>query len=225
VAEKIRSDLPPTVETDDLMSAGIFGLVSAMERFDPSQGVKFSTFCTTRLRGAMLDELRALDVVPRTVRGRAKLIEKRYEKLVRKLNRAPTDEELAEASGMGVKELMTTQQQSAGSGPLSLTSFRKTDGSTSDWALEILQDKKAPEPSTALHREEVRDLVNKVIRSLPRVERLIVLLYYYEQFTMRQVGDVLSLSESRVSQIHSDVIRRLRQRLKAYKEDFFGQTA
>jgi len=222
VAERFRTELPPSVETDDLVSAGVFGLMDAIDRFDPSLGVKFTTFCTTRLRGAMIDELRALDGVPRAVRLRARSIEESYRTLQERLGRAPTDDELADATGMAVPEMMTIQVQAAGSGPVSLAQTNAQGDELADWALGVLQDKKVPEPSDVLHREEVRKLIRSVVHSLPRLERLVLILYYYEQLTMKQVGEVMSLSESRVCQIHSDVIRRLQLRLKAYKADFFG---
>jgi len=225
MAEKLRNELPPAVETDDLVTAGVFGLMDAMKRYDPSQGVKFITFCATRLRGAMIDELRALDMVPRAIRIRARAIEEKYRELESSLQRAPRDEELAEATGLSVHELVVTLEQAAGNAPVSLSQPSATDGDLADWALSVMQDKRAPQPADVVHREEVRKLVQAVVNSLPRLERLVVVLYYYEQLTMKQVGEVLSLSESRVCQIHSDVMHRLQQRLRAHKADFFGPSS
>lgn len=223
-AQKFRRSLPPAVETDDLVSAGLFGLMDAIERFDPSIGVKFSIYCAMRLRGAVIDELRALGNVPRAVLIRARTLEATYQALERKLSRAPTDEELARAAGMTLSEMITLQTQAAGTGSLSLAQVNAQGDELADWALNVLTERKVPQPEEVLHREEVRALVRSLIQSLPRMERLVLVLYYYEQLTMKQIGQILSLSESRVCQIHSDVLRRLQLRLHARKSEFFGSS-
>ncbi|HLW64046.1 MAG TPA: FliA/WhiG family RNA polymerase sigma factor [Gemmataceae bacterium] len=217
-AERIWSRLPDGVELDDLISAGIFGLMDAIEAFDLSRGVKFETYCVPRIRGAMLDELRTMDWVPRLVRSKASKLEEARKSLEAELGRPPRPEELAQKLNVSIEEL---DQLVGEATAVSLVSLNKkwyeTDSYKDVREIDILEDKKAEDPT---HRLQNRDLMRLVTRGLNRNERLIIILYYYEDMTMKEIGATLDLSESRVSQMHSSIVQRLQTQLAKRRPEF-----
>ena len=217
-AERIWSRLPDGVELDDLISAGIFGLMDAIEAFDTARGVKFETYCVPRIRGAMLDELRTMDWVPRLVRSEASKLEEARKSLEASLGRPPRPDELAERLGVAIEEL---QHMVGEATAVSLVSLNKkwyeTDSYKDVREIDILEDKKAEDPT---HRLQNGDLMRLVTRGLNRNERLIIILYYYEDMTMKEIGSTLDLSESRVSQMHSSIVTRLQLQLAKRRPEF-----
>jgi RNA polymerase sigma factor for flagellar operon FliA len=216
--ERIWSRLPDGVELDDLISAGIFGLMDAIEAFDPSRGVKFETYCVPRIRGAMLDELRTMDWVPRLVRSKASKLEEARKTLEASLGRPPRPDELAERLGISLQELELMVGEATAVSLVSLNKkWYETDSYKDVREIDILEDKKAEDPT---HRLQNHDLMRLVTRGLNRNERLIIILYYYEDMTMKEIGATLDLSESRVSQMHSSIVARLQQQLAKRRPEF-----
>src|SRR5437764_5007272 len=217
-AERIWARLPEGVELDDLISAGVFGLMDAIDAFDLERGVKFETYCVPRIRGAMLDELRTMDWVPRLVRSKASKLEEARKALEAEHGRPPTDEELALKMGISAKEY---EKMILDANAVSLISLNKkwyeTDSYKDVREIDILEDKKAEDPT---HRIQNRDLMRLVTRGLNRNERLIIILYYYEDMTMKEIGATLDLSESRVSQMHSSIVARLQAQLAKRRPEF-----
>jgi RNA polymerase sigma factor for flagellar operon FliA len=211
-ADRICEKLPHSVDVQDLVSAGIFGLADAVDRFDLSRGVKFETYCTSRIRGAILDELRKMDWVPRLVRARLHQIERAYLKLERELRRAPTDAELARELGVSLQQLdhLLKEVNAASVVAFNRRALEK-DFAPTQPALETVEDKRARDPFWTAQKHE---LVEFITKGLSRKERLILLLYYYEELTFKEIGASLGLSESRVSQLHTKLILRLRMQLK-----------
>src|SRR5438105_1025307 len=216
--ERIWSRLPDGVELDDLISAGVFGLMDAINAFDLTRGVKFETYCVPRIRGAMLDELRTMDWVPRLVRSKASKMEQSRKALEAELGRPPKAEELAEKLGIPLDQL---DQYVGDATAVNLVSLNKkwyeTDSYKDVREIDILEDKKAEDPTGRLQN---RDLMKLVTRGLNRNERLIVILYYYEEMTMKEIGATLNLSESRVSQMHSSIVARLQAQLAKRRPEF-----
>ncbi len=220
IAERLLAKLPQNIELDDLTSAGIFGLMDAVKGYDLSRGVKFETYCTTRIRGAILDELRSLDWVPRIVRNKANRIENTWKTLEMELGRSPTDMEMARHLEMTPEEYQDMIREASAITIVSLTDKTKDDqGSKSLRKIDVLEDKKGIDPEYELKRKEITDFIT---RGLSRKERLILLLYYYEDLTMREIGATLSLSESRVCQLHSRIIFRLKNQLKKYQSELLS---
>jgi len=220
IAERLLAKLPQNIELDDLTSAGIFGLMDAIEGFDLSRGVKFETYCTTRIRGAILDELRSLDWVPRIVRNKANRVESTWKSLEMELGRGPTDMEMAERLEMSLPEYEELLREASAITIVSLTDKAKEDqGSKSLRKIDLLENKKQKDPEEELRRKEITEFITK---GLSRKERLIMLLYYYEDLTMREIGATLNLSESRVCQLHSRIIFRLKNQLKKYQAELLS---
>ena len=217
VAGRLGAGLPSHVEDADLISYGLVGLIGAIERFEPERGIKFETFAMTRIRGAIIDELRSLDWVPRSVRSRARDIEEANSKLEHEFGRAPTDEELAERLGMTEDELQEALLQISNSSILALEELWMTPDASGDKVslLDTIEDESAPDPQAALDTSEVKDRLQEAIQDLPERETLVVALYYFENLTLREIGEVLGVTESRVSQLHSKAVLRLRSRLKS----------
>jgi RNA polymerase sigma factor for flagellar operon FliA len=217
-AERIWSRLPEGVDLDDLISAGVFGLMDAIDAFDLERGVKFETYCVPRIRGAMLDELRTMDWVPRLVRSKASRLEESRKALEAELGRPPRPDEMAHKLGVSLEEF---EKMSGDATAVSLVSLNKkwyeTDSYKDVREIDILEDKKAEDPT---HRLQNRDLMRLVTRGLNRNERLIIILYYYEDMTMKEIGATLDLSESRVSQMHSSIVARLQQQLSQRRPEF-----
>ncbi len=216
--ERIWSRLPDGVELDDLISAGVFGLMDAIDAFDLTRGVKFETYCVPRIRGAMLDELRTMDWVPRLVRSKASKMSAATKELEAALGRPPTPEELAIKLGVPMEQIDAHLAEATAANLVSLNKkWYETDSYKDVREIDILEDKKAEDPT---HRLQNGDLMKLVTRGLNRNERLIVILYYYEEMTMKEIGATLGLSESRVSQMHSSIVQRLQAQLARRKGEF-----
>ncbi len=216
--ERIWARLPEGVELDDLISAGVFGLMDAIDAFDMSRGVKFETYCVPRIRGAMLDELRTMDWVPRLVRSKASKLNEATKQLEAKFGRAPTHQELAEHMQMPLKDLEKMVSDANAVGLISLNKkWYETDSYKDVREIDILEDKKGEDPTRRIQKN---DLMRLVTKGLNRNERLIIILYYYEELTMKEIGATLDLSESRVSQMHSSIVSRLQSQLGRRKPEF-----
>jgi RNA polymerase sigma factor for flagellar operon FliA len=217
-AERIWSRLPEGVDLDDLISAGVFGLMDAIDAFDLERGVKFETYCVPRIRGAMLDELRTMDWVPRLVRSKASKLEDTRKRLEAELGRPPRAEELAQRMNLPLAEFEKLMNEASAVSLISLNKkWYETDSYKDVREIDILEDKKAEDPTRRLQN---RDLMRLVTRGLNRNERLIIILYYYEEMTMKEIGATLDLSESRVSQMHSSIITRLQGLLSQRRPEF-----
>ncbi|MCA8959696.1 MAG: FliA/WhiG family RNA polymerase sigma factor [Planctomycetes bacterium] len=217
IAERILVKLPQNVELDDLYSAGIFGLMDAIDGFDLERGVKFETYCTTRIRGSILDALRALDWVPRIVRNKAHRLDDVYQELENELGRTPTAPELADRLELSPEDFEAMLREASAVTMVSLTDQSNDEGESKTLRkIDILEDKRGVDPESEALKREVTEFITKF---LSRKERLIVLLYYFEDLTMREIGATLGLSESRVCQLHSRIVLRLRNQLKKYQRD------
>ncbi|UCE99834.1 MAG: FliA/WhiG family RNA polymerase sigma factor [Planctomycetota bacterium] len=217
-AERLHSKLPDKVELDDLISAGIFGLVDAIDAFDPDRGVKFETYCSPRIRGSILDELRSMDWVPRLVRARAHQLARATQSLETHLGRKPTKQETAEELEMDLVEFDRLERDANAVGVVSLnTKYNEADDEKDIREIDIVKDKKSQDP---IIEAQKRDLKNLLTKGLTRAERLIIVLYYYEEMTMKEIGATLDLSESRVSQMHSSIVARLKAQMNSRKKEF-----
>jgi RNA polymerase sigma factor for flagellar operon FliA len=216
VAGRLGAGLPSHVEDADLISYGLVGLIGAIERFEPERGIKFETFAMTRIRGAIIDELRSLDWVPRSVRSRAREIETAQAKLEHELQRAPTEAELASKLNMTEAELQSALLEIANSSVYALDELWTVSDSSGDQVslLDTIADEGAADPQEALASTEVKDRLTEAIGGLPEREQLVVALYYYENLTLREIGEVLGVTESRVSQLHTKAVMRLKSHLQ-----------
>jgi RNA polymerase sigma factor for flagellar operon FliA len=218
--ERIWSRLPEGVELDDLVSAGVFGLMDAIDAFDLGRGVKFETYCVPRIRGAMLDELRTMDWVPRLVRSKASKLNEALKTLEARLGRSPTEAELSSQLQISVPELEKMMLEANAVGLISLNKkWYETDSYKDVREIDILEDKKGEDPTRRIQKT---DLMRLVTKGLNRNERLIIILYYYEELTMKEIGATLDLSESRVSQMHSSIVQRLQLQLERRRPEFGG---
>jgi len=216
--ERIWARLPDGVDLDDLISAGVFGLMDAIKAFDMERGVKFETYCVPRIRGAMLDELRTMDWVPRLVRSKANKLNDGVRKVEARLGRQPTEIELAAQMEITVPELEKMIQDANAVGLVSLNKkWYETDSYKDVREIDILEDKKGEDPTKRIQKS---DLMRLVTKGLNRNERLIIILYYYEEMTMKEIGSTLDLSESRVSQMHSAIVQRLQGQLGRRRPEF-----
>ncbi|MGE0481199.1 MAG: FliA/WhiG family RNA polymerase sigma factor [Phycisphaerae bacterium] len=216
-AERIGSKLPDEVDVDDLMSAGIFGLVDALDAFDLGRGVKFETYCAPRIRGAILDELRNLDWVPRLVRYRAHQLDDARRALEVELGRLPSEDEVAQRLGLNRPQFEKLMRDANAVSLVSLSrKFTDPDAQRDVMEIDVLPDQQGHDPVSEAQRKDLKDLVTT---GLTRDERLIIVLYYYEQMTMKEIGMTLDLSESRVSQMHSSILLRLRDRLQERRHE------
>ena len=206
IAERLLQTLPKSIELDDLVSAGLFGLMDAIRGFDASRGIKFKTYCSTRIRGAILDQLRSQDWVPRLVRLKASRIERALQKLTAEYGREPTHAELARVLEMDHQDLVREIQESRAKTMFSLSEkWEDDDGAVEK--VEVVEDRTAIDP---VHEMNRRDLMNFITRALTHKERFIIEQYYQYGHTMREIGEMLALTESRVCQIHSNVMSRLK---------------
>ncbi len=215
VAGRMGSALPAHVEEADLISYGLGGLISAIERFDPGRDIRFETYAIARIRGAIIDELRTLDWVPRSVRARAREFERVNTKLEARLHRAPSDEEMAAELAISLDELQDTLLAIANSTIVALDELWTVSDSTGDQMslLDTLADDAAEDPQAVVERFSFRDRVADAIVVLPEREKMVIALYYYENLTLREIGEILGVTESRVSQLHTKAVLRLRSKL------------
>jgi RNA polymerase sigma factor for flagellar operon FliA len=214
VAGRVGASLPSHVDEQDLVSYGLLGLIGAIERFDPSREIKFETFAMARIRGAIIDELRSLDWVPRSVRTRARQIERAIAALEKELMRAPTDEEIAKKLGITSEELEESLTEISRTSVAALDELWSPSGGGDQIALiDTIEDEAGPDPEISLEQSEVKEALAEAISDLPEREKLVVTLYYYEELTLREIGEVLGVTESRVSQLHTKAILRMKAHL------------
>ena len=214
VAGKMMQTLPSSVDFNDLIGAGVVGLIGAMERFDPSVGVKFETFALPRVRGAILDELRMLDWAPRSLRSKARKYEKAAEELEKDLGRTASRKELAERLDVDLQDIGALLRDLSTAALLSLDTALEDEESGKSGLYEIVRDPLAETPLETIEREELKRVLVEAINNLPEQEKLVLALYYYEELTLKEIGQVLGITESRVSQIHTKAVATLRARLR-----------
>lgn len=218
-AERVHSKLPAEVDVGDLMQAGYLGLRDAIEAFDLSRGIKFETYCANRIRGAILDELRSMDWVPRLVRSRTSKIETARKSLASRLGHDPTETEIANELSVDMDEMKKIIKDGRAVGVVSLNrKWYETDSSKDVREIDVYHDDRQKNPLIETQKNDLKDLITK---GLSRAERLIVILYYYEQMTMKEIGTTLDLSESRVSQMHSSILARLRAHMLHREPEFY----
>jgi RNA polymerase sigma factor for flagellar operon FliA len=214
VASRVATGLPASVEQADLVSYGMFGLIDALEKFEPARGNKFETYAIPRIKGAIIDELRAMDWVPRSVRFKAREIEKAYADLESKLKRAPAEGEVADRLGVSLPELHNVINQISFVSVLALDELLAvgTDRGEHVSLMDTLADRSV-DPTTGLEGQETRGLLSAAINSLSEREKIVVTLYYFEGLTLAEIGDILGVTESRVCQIHTKAVGQLRLQL------------
>lgn len=222
VAGRVSIGLPRNIEKADLISYGMFGLIDAIKKFDPSKNIKFETYAISRIRGSIIDEIRSMDWVPRSVRRKEKQLEKAYVELENKFKRTPTDEEIAEKMEISIKELQNLYNQLSYTSQVALEEFWNMGSSPDDQIslLDTIKDTKGYEPSKVFEREEIKEILAKAIDNLPKREKMVVALYYYEGLTLKEIGEVLSVTESRISQLHTKAALRLKAHLKENVSEF-----
>lgn len=217
-AERIGAKLPDEIEHDDLVSAGIFGLMDAINAFDLARGVKFETYCAPRIRGAILDELRSLDWVPRLVRSRGHKLDRATRELETLLGRTPAATEVAAHLKLPRIEYDKFAREAKAVAQFSLSrKYGESDSNKEVCEIDVIQDKRGKSPLRELQR---KDLMELMTRGLSRAERLILVLYYFEEMTMKEIGVTLDLSESRVSQMHSAILLRLKEQMETRRKEF-----
>ena len=215
VAGRVGVGLPPNIEQADLVSYGIFGLIDAIEKFDLERAIKFETYAISRIRGAIIDELRAIDWIPRSVRYKAREVEKAYAALEAKLHRTPTEPEVAEQMGITIDELHQIFSRVSFVNVVALDELLNVGGDKGDKLslVDTLEDTRAEDPVAAFESEETKYLLAKAINQLPEREKIVVTLYYYEGLTLAEIGQVLGVTESRICQMHTKAVLQLRGRL------------
>jgi RNA polymerase sigma factor FliA len=214
VAGRLGATLPSHVDEQDLVSYGLLGLIGAIERFDPDREIKFETYAIARIKGAIIDELRSLDWVPRSVRTRAREIERAIASLERTLMRAPTDEEIAAKLELTLPELEESLAEISRTSMAALDELWTPSGGGDQVSLiDTIEDQAGPDPEISLETTELKEALGEAIARLPEREKLVVTLYYYEELTLREIGEVLGVTESRVSQLHTKAVLRLKARL------------
>ncbi len=215
IAQRISAKLPSHVELNDLVSAGILGLLDALEKFDPNRGVKFKTYAELRIKGAILDSLRNLDWAPRSLRKKSKDLEKVYRELEQRLGRPATDKEVCDEMDITLDDFYELVDQIKG---LNLGSFQELssqeDDKNSEPLVKYVPDAPQLDPFFVFHKSEIQGILSTAIDTLPKKERLVVSLYYFDELTMKEIGKVLGVNESRVSQLHTKAMLRLRTKLR-----------
>jgi RNA polymerase sigma factor for flagellar operon FliA len=217
VAGRVGVGLPSNIEQSDLVSYGIFGLIDAIEKFDLSRAIKFETYAISRIKGAIIDELRSLDWIPRSVRGKARDVERAYASLEAKLHRTPTEPEVAAEMGIKLSDLHAIFGQVSYVNVVALDELLSVNGERGDKVslVDTLEDTKAEDPVRAFESQETKHLLARAINMLPEREKIVVTLYYYEGLTLAEIGQVLGVTESRVCQIHTKAVLQLRSRISA----------
>ena len=223
VAGKIAMHMPQNIEYDDLVGYGTFGLLDAIEKFDPSKNVKFKTYAVTRIRGAIYDELRSIDWVPRSIRQKSKELEDTIIRLENKLGRYPTDEEIAAELNIPIEEFNNLLLKLSATAILSINeSYFTNDDSDKVSIAETIESSPALKPDVIVEKEEVKKLIISTIEKLPDKEKKVLILYYYEDLTLKEIGEVLDVTESRVSQLHTKAIMRLKHHLNNLQANLYG---
>jgi RNA polymerase sigma factor for flagellar operon FliA len=214
VAGKVAVGMPHNVEFDDLVGFGVFGLLDAIDKFDPEKNVKFKTYAVTRIRGAIFDELRTIDWVPRSVRQKTREVEEAIGALEAQLGRTATDQEIAGSLGMNEDEYLKTMMKISGTSILSLNDVWFSGDENDKVSIgDSIESPSSLNPDVIVEKDEIRRVISEAINDLPDKEKKILVLYYYEDLTLKEIGQVLEVTESRVSQLHTKAILRLRSRL------------
>jgi RNA polymerase sigma factor FliA len=216
IAQKISLRLPANIELDDLMSAGVIGLMDAIDKYDPARDNKFKTYAEFRIRGAILDELRAQDWIPRSMREKAKGIERSFQKLEQKLGRTASEEEVAKDLGLPLGEFQSALQQCKSVALLSLDEVGTFSNGDRKSLLALLEAGRESNPMVQLAGSELREQLSHAIEDLPEKQRMVLSLYYYEDLNLKEIGEILEVTESRVSQLHTQAVIRLRSKLKEH---------
>jgi RNA polymerase sigma factor FliA len=219
IAQKIATRLPSNIELDDLISSGVIGLMDAIDKYDPTRDNKFKTYAEFRIRGAILDELRAQDWVPRSIRDKAKLLDRTMVQLEAELGRLATDEEISVALGLSVDEYHDLLNQVRPVSLLSIDDSQTFNSVDKKSILNLLEATKLNNPLNQLNVKVVKEVMTKAISELPEKQRLVLSLYYYEDLNLKEIGQVLRVTESRVSQLHAQAVSRLRNKLAELIDD------
>ncbi len=222
VAGKVSSGMPESVEFDDLVGYGQFGLLDAISKYDPDKNVKFKTYAVTRIRGAIFDELRELDWVPRSVRQKSREIEDTITELEAKLGRTASDAEIAKAMGMTESEYESVVMKVSGTNILSLNDVWYSNDDSDNMSIgDNIEAPNSMNPDVIVEREEIKRVIIQAINELPQNEKMVIILYYHEDLTFKEIGKVLNVSESRISQLHSKANLRLRAKLTSIRKGIF----
>ena len=222
VAGKVAMGMPHNVEFDDLVGFGVFGLFDAIKKFDPDKHVKFKTYAVTRIRGAIFDELRSIDWVPRSVRQKTREIEDTIHRLESSLGRAASDQELADELRMTTKEFQKTMMKISGTSILSLNDVWYTgDDNDKVSIVDSIESPSSLNPDIIVEKDEIKRVIIQTITELPEKEKKVLVLYYYEDLTLKEIGKILEVTESRISQLHTKAIMRLRAKLTNIKKGIF----
>ncbi len=218
VAGKIAIGMPQNVEYDDLVSYGSFGLLDAIEKFDPKRDIKFKTYAMTRIRGGIFDELRSIDWIPRSIRQKARQVEETISMLENKLGHTVQDEDIAKEMGLSLEEFNTLMTKISGTSMMSLNDiwFYGDDNDEISF-IETIQSASDLNPDSIIEKEETKVVIVDAIKKLPEKEKMVIVLYYYEDLTLKEIGLVLELTESRISQLHTKAVMRLRGKLAKLK--------
>lgn len=217
IAHRLAFRLPAYLDAEDLVSAGIIGLMDALEKYDPSREAKFKTYAEFRIRGAILDEIRSMEWVPRSVRERIALLQRTHHALLKRYGRPPTDEEVAAELHMSVAELDEFLSRSQGAVLISLDDFDVTEPNAGR-IVNLLADTRQPDPLSVLVSEDIRTTLARAVQQLPEKERMVLSLYYYEELTMKEIGRILNVTESRVCQVHAKAVLRLKAALQDLRQ-------
>lgn len=221
IAHRLAMRLPPHITADDLIGAGVIGLMDAIEKFDPAKKVQFKTYAEIRIKGAMLDELRSLDWVSRSVRQKATRIEKTFRLLEKKNGRPVEDEEVAAAMSISLEDYYDLLNEIRGVSVLDIESLRpKLSEQSEDDIVDLPIESLENQPFHFFRQLEIKELLSRAIKELPPNERMVIALYYYEQLTLKEIGEVMGYTESRICQLHTKAILKLRSKLKNYKKEF-----
>ena len=216
VAGRLAIGLPPSVQADDLISSGILGLMDAIDKYDLERDTRFETYAVTRIRGAILDELRALDWIPRSTRQKARKLENVYTELENALGRSATTEEVAKHMNLSTEALYGLLDEVRSTNLVSLDEYvQGKDGDGQTRLVDAVEDRVSLDPSDRIDIEDLKEVMNGAILRLPPRERLVIALYYYEELTLKEIGSILNVSESRISRIHTKAIMRLRGKLRS----------
>ncbi|MFQ5697307.1 MAG: FliA/WhiG family RNA polymerase sigma factor [Myxococcota bacterium] len=215
IVNRIGARLPSHIDLDDLHNTGVIGLMDAIDKYDPEKNCKFKTYAEFRIKGAILDQLRSLDWVPRSIRQKSRRLEQAYSEVEQRLGRAASEAEVASSLGLDSHEFHFLLNQVRGISMVNLDELRSGSDSEQPLAGDIFEDIKAESPFASLKSREMRQAVADCIGGLPEKERLVISLYYYEDLNMKEIGSVLGITESRVCQIHTKAVGRLRSRLRS----------
>jgi RNA polymerase sigma factor for flagellar operon FliA len=215
IVNRIAQRLPSHVDLDDLMNTGVIGLMDAIEKYNPEKNCKFKTYAEFRIKGAILDQLRSLDWVPRSVRQKSRRLEAAYNQMEQKLGRAASDEEVAHELGVEIRKFHELLNQVRGISLVNLDEVRSASDLEKKNLIDVLEDTSGDDPLTSLNFDEMKKTVAEAIGNLPEKERLVISLYYYDELNMKEIGKILDITESRVCQIHTKAVLRLRAKLKS----------